>query len=53
LAGATAALWFFLAALNLPEPAWFTQDQVLPSIGQTVWVSDEAAAMPDWMVSDE
>ena len=48
LAGATAALWLFLAALNLPEPDWFTQEQVLPQ-AQTAWMTDNRSTYPDWM----
>jgi len=49
LAGAAAALWLFMSAMTLPEPTWFTQDQVTPQIGQTAWVSADQIAIPDWM----
>ncbi len=49
LAGATAALWLFVSALSMPEPTWFSQDQVAPATLQTVWAGVDASAYPDWM----
>jgi len=49
LAGATAALWLFVSAMSVPEPTWFSQDQVIPRANQTAWMSSEASAYPDWM----
>lgn len=49
LAGAAAALWLFVSAMNMPEPIWFSQDQVVPQITRTAWVNTDVSAYPDWM----